>query len=240
MPSISLEAETVIAIFTVVLAFSTILLWWETRRLARGAKEQAADFLRSVEASERAAAAAQKGADVAERALVGVQRPVLILDIVDFNEAVPPPREPAASHEVRVQIRLENAGVLTAYLDSFVVEVRPVHRAQQDDLKPPIPSSDELGGIHAVDLLEHRTVVRPNQKFGFSHVGFVDMSADVLPDYWGLGQRRLIFFGLVTYSDPMGIKRELGFTYLYSPLAKERRWTPLDDMPDQSFDRIVA
>jgi hypothetical protein len=239
-PALTLpSAETTIAAFTAVLALSTILLWWETRRLARGAKEQAADFRRSVEAAERSALASQKSADVAERALVGLQRPILVMSIIEYNEAVPSPNQPADSHKVRVRISLENVGVLPGYVESCLAEIRAVERAHDEDLMLPRPCVEELCGVHTADLLEHRVVIRPGEERQFQYNGFVDMSGGVLNNFWGRGRRRLIFFGLLTYGDPLSVTREMGFTYVYSPLAKSEKWLSFDWPPGQSFDRIA-
>jgi hypothetical protein len=59
-----------IALFTVVLAISTIGLWRQTARLAELAKTQSEDIKASI-------AAAQKSADVAEQALMELERHII-------------------------------------------------------------------------------------------------------------------------------------------------------------------
>ena len=60
----------IVALFTVVLTFSTIGLWRETRRLADGAKEQAEDMKSSIAEAARAATAMEKLAVNSEASLI--------------------------------------------------------------------------------------------------------------------------------------------------------------------------
>jgi hypothetical protein len=164
---------------------------------------------------------------------------MLILDILEHNQAVPEPRTPTDSHKVIIKVVIENAGILPAFIESAVAEVRPSARTTDGPLIFPIPTADELNGIGAVDGVESRTFLRPGHRTELSFYGFVDMSDELLKDYWGLGRRRLIFFGLVTYTDPLAVRRELGFTYIYQAVGSEA-WMAMDDRPELNFDRITA
>ena len=73
-------AAIVSAGFAFALWRSTDKLWVETKRLAVGAENQATDFKRSVDASERAASAALGQAAVAEDAFKTSNRPWLIVE----------------------------------------------------------------------------------------------------------------------------------------------------------------
>jgi hypothetical protein len=69
------------ALSTIAIAIFTCTLWWVTWGMVRIAKEQRADVLRSIKASEITANAAMKSADVAERALMGLERPMMFIQI---------------------------------------------------------------------------------------------------------------------------------------------------------------
>lgn len=59
--------DVVLAIFTILLTFSTMALWWETYKLRKGADGQTEGFKKSVEAAQRSAEAAERASHV-ERA----------------------------------------------------------------------------------------------------------------------------------------------------------------------------
>jgi hypothetical protein len=71
--------DLLIAIFTGVLAWKTAGLFTETERLREAADKQAADFLRSVQAAEKAALAAETSAETAKTEFVSTHRPRIIL-----------------------------------------------------------------------------------------------------------------------------------------------------------------
>lgn len=68
----------VLMIFTGVLAWSTLGLQKETRRLAEGAEAQAKDMKSSIAAAQTAADAAKKSAEISENTIL----PYLLLDVV--------------------------------------------------------------------------------------------------------------------------------------------------------------
>lgn len=74
-------ADYVLAVFTIVLAASTALLWLETRRLALGADDQAEKMADSIAEAARAAGAAERSARVAEDSLALYERPWLFVDL---------------------------------------------------------------------------------------------------------------------------------------------------------------
>lgn len=60
------EPDTWVAVFTFVLSLSTIFLWWATRKLAKLAGIQAADFKKSLKHMENSANATQTAAHAAQ------------------------------------------------------------------------------------------------------------------------------------------------------------------------------
>ena len=75
------ESDFWVATFTGALTIATILLWLSTRRLAKGAEAQGRDLRRSIEIADKTAAAAMEQARIAERALIGVQRANLVVNV---------------------------------------------------------------------------------------------------------------------------------------------------------------
>lgn len=73
-------SDYLIGLFTLILAISTIGLWWQTERLARGADDQSEKMEKSIAASMRSASAAERAAEASERnvaAMVGAERPIV-------------------------------------------------------------------------------------------------------------------------------------------------------------------
>lgn len=80
-PFVDTNSDAIIAVFTVVLTFSTIGLWAQTKRLAEGAENQAADTKRSLEIAETTANATKLSADAAlalELPLLRIAMPELL------------------------------------------------------------------------------------------------------------------------------------------------------------------
>ncbi len=83
-----LQPDAWVALFTFVLGVSTILLWLETRRLAK-------DGERSSGAAVKAANAAEKAANVAETALKAANRPIVaIQNLTLVSHAIGTPEQP--------------------------------------------------------------------------------------------------------------------------------------------------
>jgi hypothetical protein len=68
------------AVFTAALTWSTVGLWRQTKRLASGADEQLKKMVDSTAAAQTAADAAVKSANTAERALIELERPYLVVE----------------------------------------------------------------------------------------------------------------------------------------------------------------
>lgn len=85
-----------IAWFSMVLTIATIGLWMSTRRLWRGAESQAADFKRSVDASQRSAEAAILHAHI----LVEAERGTLTLSHANKFQMRAPISDPTSSQVV--------------------------------------------------------------------------------------------------------------------------------------------
>jgi len=234
----ALSAEAVIALFTIVLAISTTFLWWETRRLASQAKQQASDFQRSVAAAEMAAKAAQRSAEIANKALHGTYRPIIILNVIVESPALPKLDEPNPAFPFRLLVLLENVGSMPATLESCLVDVRPLVRDRKNPFEFPTPARSEFETLTTNEVLERREALKVGQKRGLAYDSFSDAGHEVLTDFYGVGLRCLICLGLLSYRDPFGIRRELGFTYHYDMTGDDERWEPFEG-DEFSFDREV-
>ncbi len=99
-------ADYVLALFTIVLALSTIFLWQETERLAEGAVDQSKQMAKSIAVAEKTAAAATKAAEVAEKSLIANDRawidirPKIVGPLIFGSEEI----------SIDIQIVLENVG----------------------------------------------------------------------------------------------------------------------------------
>ena len=74
-----------ISLFTFVLAISTILLWLDTRGLRKIGIEEARGNKEALVVATIAANAAKKAAEVAESALLNVERPYILVTVSDFS-----------------------------------------------------------------------------------------------------------------------------------------------------------
>ena len=81
--------DTLLAIFTGLLWWSTNKLWKETKALAKAAIEQSADMKQSIVATKAAADAAAKTATVAEKALYITERAYIGLDNFGLQNFLP-------------------------------------------------------------------------------------------------------------------------------------------------------
>lgn len=72
---ISAISTFVVGVFTFILAVSTIGLWRETERLAKGADEQSKKLERSIAAVNAQSEAARKANEISDKAIIAEQRP---------------------------------------------------------------------------------------------------------------------------------------------------------------------
>ncbi len=117
-------STTVTAIFTVVLATSTVFLWKETKDLRNFAQEQSADMKDSINEAARAATAMQNVATaVAANAQAAGESVVLFRDanvrqmraylVVGFGAVIQ--QDTATNYRFEVRLNLQNVGNTPAY-----------------------------------------------------------------------------------------------------------------------------
>jgi hypothetical protein len=125
------SANEIIAIFTIVLAISTSLLWRETERLAEGAKDQSEKMRQSIREQRRStfamivsAKATKRAAETADKALHTLEQPELgVVEMRYFSEAY---MSDPASSGVYVAAKFKNFGrsLATIRRIRFAVVVR--------------------------------------------------------------------------------------------------------------------
>lgn len=117
----------VLAGFTVVLALSTIMLWWQTRRLAQGAEEQTRMTVKNIQATREMASAAKKSAIVAETDLYVARRAYIIAEGIGLA-----PDRNAAGDITQFSVRVvwKNAGQTPATRTNQSMNYMPM----QDEL----------------------------------------------------------------------------------------------------------
>jgi hypothetical protein len=235
--------EAITSAFTVVLAVSTILLWLETRRLATLASAQGADLRRSVEVAERSSLAALKQAEISERTLFGLERPLLHLNIIEWGP--PLPLQPStAVYRPYVELRITNFGRLSAILSELVVEFCAVERERSQELPIPLPGSIDWSPTQDFPL-DEPSVLAVGESINVRCNGYIDVTPGKLEPMWGIATRRIVLIGTLHYADAVGIQREKGFAYHFSPLGGLKgevghgEWATVP-RDGYQFDRVVG
>src|ERR1700741_2579496 len=190
---IDTNANSLIAVFTIVLAFSTIFLWRETERLAKGAEIQT---------------------ELTRSALIGVERPVLLLTMESKITAP----ETFADGTPRYRFGIQNVGKQVAYLigirgDIFIedsVHIPVLENVMPDEGagsmcafnfvgEPPIPPNDEMLEIWAQRQLaiseEQISDLKAGKKFCFIKVSFL------YRDPVGTVRNTIVIFALIPNDD---------------------------------------
>ncbi|MET0271557.1 MAG: hypothetical protein ABW360_01060 [Phenylobacterium sp.] len=194
------------AVSAAVVSILTIFLW----RLAR---HQTNLLDSSVKIAKQSADAAQRSAETAERALIGVQRPFLRVTIGDFRILPPDGHE---YEEYRATIRVANIGRETAIIVDSAVQFLP----NLAPINPPTPGVDPFDGVWCIDGLYEGVILPPNGDTTFDISRLMDASrGEKISNFSGM-RGCLFVYGVIVYDDPIGIRRELGFTIGWSESDK--------------------
>lgn len=202
-------STTVTALFTVILATSTVLLWKETKDLRNFAEEQSADMKASISEAARAASAMQSVAtavaDNAKAANASVAlfrdanlrqlRAYMTLGLVGVIK-----QDAATNYHFEIRMNLSNVGNTPAY--------KVVSNTHFDVMPFPLP--DNFKFPEFVDP-GNSAVVGPHQSFIIS--GFADRiysDEDVKEISLGMS-KRLYVYGIVKYEDAFGVSRQMKF-----------------------------
>ncbi len=192
------------AISAAVVGVVTIFLWLLARQQTRllGA---------SVELARASAEAARKSAEVAERALVGVQRPLLRLSMSDL-ETAPYESDPNLTR-FATTVRIENFGREPAFVVDCVAQLLP----ETPRTAPPLPGVRPFDPVWSMDGLDEGAVIAPGASMTFEVERLMDAREDHRLEAFNFIHGVLFLYGLLTYEDPIGTRREIGFTFGFDP-----------------------
>ncbi len=135
--------EWLLVLFNLGLVIFNGLLWWSTSGLRAVAEQQSKDFVRSIEATERTAAAALKSADTAEKDLLASHRPLVTITNLKLCE---PNGNDARYH---ISFGLRNSGKGFAAVNKIGVTIQTIDSSQQERVR--FASADWNGALEASD-----------------------------------------------------------------------------------------
>ncbi len=224
------------SLLTLVLAWSTILLWRETRRLASGAEGQAKDFRKSIKASQRAAKAAMLQARTAERALYDVNRPVFLIYFRGCNVATRTATPVAARY---VNLAIHNIGSQAAIINDYDVGFS----LQERPFDPPIPDLSTIKLQDATFPFDPPFVIKVDDVRDVTCIWEHELSTDDVERLHRV-QLVLYLYGTITYSDPLGVRRKHGFTLGWvgddrsQPIHRPEGFVVVD-LEGRNYDRVI-
>ena len=205
-----------VAIFTATLTAATIVLGFATWRLWRATQEAVADTARGLRIAEQSAAAALRQADVAERALIGLERPYVLLNHIEGGRNRLS-RSPDYGSELKLSFELKNYGRTPAMVQSVSFEI-----------------------FYGETVPEQFDYDRPNMLLGNAVLSSTDQpmiltayQADVSfsPDGVTVAEAKfLILYGSITYKDM------LGYTYIRRAAYRYLRNDKVLTLPDARFN----
>lgn len=178
----------------------------------------------------KAAAAALKSAEVAERALVGVERPILLVGVERSVIVVEQVGENLETREVTLAVK--NIGRQPAVNDRCVSEIV----TRRKPFEVPKPGVTPFTSNFCVGLDLGQLIAREQpEKFECR----LTLDGKVDPrDAINRFSIALYLFGVIEYSDAIGTEREHGFTFAYVPQGPpEGHWRRFIE-PGYNFDRL--
>ena len=188
---------------TALLWIFTALLWWTTRNAVT-------DSAKTAEAATKAAVAATQSANIAERALVELERPFLLVELSDPN-----PADGASPGTVQfpfrtIELRLVNVGRMSAILTRIEYDFKP---ASSGSIAPAVDQT-KVGGRE----LPAGTVSVSGRPFRETTNLFQPFSHDE-NDALATGEKSMWIVGFVRYDDIFGNHYIAGFSQVYDRLG---------------------
>jgi hypothetical protein len=135
--------ESLLVLFTFVLAIFTPLLWRSTDKLWTAAQTQSNDMKDSIAVAKESANAAQKSADVSEQALIATQRAFIVIKEISvalYREADQPEGQFAGW---KIQPILQNTGKTPAHDTIVYTNVEARNSELPDEFAFPNKGDDE-------------------------------------------------------------------------------------------------
>jgi hypothetical protein len=184
------------AIFTVVLALSTVLLWKETKDLRNFAQQQGEDMKAPIAEAARSASAMRDVAEALTAQTKAVNANLRAYITLGLGGVVPQNRDTGYRYEVRMTV--QNVGNTPANNVAF--------NLYTDLLLVPLPADFK---IPAFDLAKAggTTTVGPHQNW-FATAVAPRIYSDDEENELKTGSKKLLYvFGTVTYEDVFGVTR---------------------------------
>jgi hypothetical protein len=220
------NGEAITALFTIVLAGSTIFLWRATEKLyetgenqiaaaADAAAKQAIDTATSLGLAKDAADAAKTAADAADRSArtaVGVELPILHVESVSAGSELT--TEPTNwANKIFITVSVKNYGRSPAVVKEAVINVHI-------GIKPDTPTYTKIRQHPKESVLESG-ITRDFVETGYYNSG--TFPAQILPatdeSVW------IYIYGYFDYIDFLGMPHRKGFIFLWIPA--NLNFTPL-------------
>jgi len=184
------------AIFTLALTISTILLWWQTKRLAEGAEDQSCKMAASIEEMRRSADAATetaKSTPVLERAYVFLDNRIRFQRPVTWRDAEAPTI-------CDFDVWLINHGKTAAIITKFIEMHRYCHDTSPELPEAiTIPKGEVIGPGFQWQIPAHHYRVLNREWFSALN-----------------GDGFILFAGRVTYLDIFGVEHETGWCWEFN------------------------
>jgi hypothetical protein len=202
-------STVITAIFTVVLAVSTALLWKETKDLRNFAQEQSNDMKASIAEAARAATAMRDVANaVSANAKAANESLAVFKDAntrqmraylaVGLGGVVK--QDTTTNYRFEVRMTLQNVGNTPAY--------KVVTNTQVDVLPFPLPQDFQLPPFVETGSSAN---VGPHQNFIMTGVAGRIYSDDEINEIQFGSKKRLYVYGRVHYEDAFGVVRQINF-----------------------------
>ena len=143
--------EWLLVLFNFGLVIFNGLLWRSTAGLRAVAEQQSRDFVRSIEATEKTAAAALKSADTAEKDLLASHKPLVTISNLELRE------DSSAEARPHISFSLRNSGKGLAIVHKVGVTVQTIDRGKKERIR--FAASDWSGAIESGEASDgHRLV----------------------------------------------------------------------------------
>jgi hypothetical protein len=219
-------------------------MWKTTRQAVRDGERAITAARRTAVAALHQARSSRKHADIAERTLLGLERPYIFLGTIQgklhgINDPATLETRPT---EFRVDFNLDNKGRTPAIIRAINRKILFKPSIAFDE--PPYDYSYTLHGGESVIGVSDPPAPFHNVSFeGFDQLGITTTDDQEFKD------RAFFFFGFVIYSDSLQNLFKKGFGFIYSPARKtflpfggsaynyDRKY---DGADDEKFPEMIA
>lgn len=212
-------ADYTLALFTVILALSTIGLWWQTERLAKGADDQSQKMVRAINATLSVSSSTREVAGAMGDAASAMEK------VAGISEAAMLATERSNQRQLRAYLSVEAAGVnqlIKSDQGMGHVIVRNVGKIPAHNVSVRVHmliSGDRWLALGPYDL-DNETVSRAIHPDATMPQGSIETQAVAAICNPGTN---VYVWGIVYYDDGYGKRRMTKFCHRYSTASFNRR-----------------